>query len=208
MKFTNPLDEILNTETKVKIIRFLCKTNAEWNGSQIAKEINTTTAAALTALQTLQQEGLLTWRTMGKAHVYRLRAESFLVSELLQPLFIKEARILDMLIALIRRKVANSKVRKDIVSVALFGSVGERRERATSDIDLIVVLEHAKAKPVIERLFSEVGEKISKQFGNTIAPYLNTRHEFKGKNKKGIEIIKNILKTYKLIYGERLETLL
>ena len=35
MKFTKPLDSILNTEAKTRILRFLCKTGAEWNGSQI-----------------------------------------------------------------------------------------------------------------------------------------------------------------------------
>ena len=69
MKFTKPLDGILNTEAKIRILRFFCRTNAEWNGSQIAKEINITPAATLTALRALQKEGLLTLRNMGKAHV-------------------------------------------------------------------------------------------------------------------------------------------
>lgn len=208
MRFIKPLDEILNTEAKVRILRFFCRTNAEWNGSQIAKEINITPAATLTALRTLQKEGLLTLRTMGKAHVYRLKEDSFLVSNLLKPLFIKEDRILDTVITLIKRKISGSNVKKDIVSVALFGSVGSHQERPISDIDLVVVVEDVKTKPVVERLFREVDEKISKQFGNTLSPYVNTRSEFKAKHKKGLGVIKNILKTHRLIYGERLEKLL
>ena len=83
MKFTKPLDEILNTEAKVRILRFFCRTNAEWNGSQISKEINITPAATLTALRILQKEGLLILHNMGKAHVYKLREDSF-VSKLKQ----------------------------------------------------------------------------------------------------------------------------
>lgn len=208
MKFTKPLDEILNTEAKVRILRFLCRTNAEWNGSQISKEIKITPAATHTALRVLQKEGLLTLRNMGKTHVYSLKEDSFLVSNLLKPLFMKEDHILDTVIALIKRKISGSKVKRDIISVALFGSVGARQERPTSDIDLVVVVESAKVRPVVERLFSEVGERISKQFGNTLSPYLNTRSEFKAKHKNGIAVVKNILKTYRLIYGERLEKLL
>lgn len=208
MKFTKPLDKILNTEAKVRILRFFCRTNAEWNGSQIAKEINITPAATLTALRTLQKEGLLTLRTMGKAHVYRLNEDSFLVSNLLKPLFIKEDNILGTVVTLIKRKVSSSKAKEDILSVALFGSAGTGQERPASDIDLAVVVENAKVKPVAERLFKEIDEKVSRQFGNSLAPYVNTRSEFNAKHKKGMAVIKNILKTYKLIYGEKLEKLL
>lgn len=208
MKFTKPLDEILNTKAKIRILRFLCRTNAEWNGSQIAKEIKITPAATHTALRVLQKEGLLTLRNMGKTHVYSLKEGSFLVSNLLKPLFTKEGHILDTVIALIKRKVSGSRVKRDITSVALFGSVSASREHPTSDIDLVVVVENAKAKSVVERLFEVVDERISKQFGNILSPYVNTRNEFKAKHKKGLAVIKNILKTYKLIYGERLEELL
>ena len=208
MKFTKPLDEILNTEVKIRILRFLCRTNAQWNGSQIAKEIKITPAATHTALRALQKEGVLTLQNMGKTHVYSLKEDSFLVSDLLKPLFAKEDNILDTIIVLIKRKISSSKIKEDILSVALFGSVSASQERPTSDIDLVVVIENARIKPVVERLFGEVDEKVSKQFGNTFSPYVNTRSEFKAKHKKGLAVVKSILKTYRLIYGEKLENLL
>lgn len=208
MKFTKPLDEILNTETKLRILRFLCKTGAEWNGSQIAKEIKITPAATHAALRALQNEGVLTLRNMGKTHVYRLKEDSFLVSSLLKPLFTKEDTILKTIIALIKRKISSSKVKGDIISVALFGSVSVSRERPTSDIDLVVVVENARIKPFAERLFGEADERISKQFGNTLSPYVHTRSEFKARHKKGLAVVRSILKTYRLIYGEKLEKLL
>jgi len=208
MKFTKPLDEILNTEVKIRILRFLCRTNAQWNGSQIAKEIKITPAATHTALRALQKEGVLTLQNMGKTHVYSLKEDSFLVSDLLKPLFAKEDNILDTIIVLIKRKISSSKIKEDILSVALFGSVSASQERPTSDIDLVVVIENARIKPVVERLFGEVDEKVSKQFGNTFSSYVNTRSEFKAKHKKGLAVVKSILKTYRLIYGEKLENLL
>lgn len=208
MKFTKPLDAILNTEAKTKILRFLCRTGAQWNGSQIAKEIKITPAATHAALRALQKEGVLTLRNMGKTHVYSLKEDSFLVLRLLKPLFTKEDNILDTIIGLIKRKISGFKARKDIASVALFGSVNIRQDRPTSDIDLLVIVENAKAKPAIERLFWELDERISKEFGNTLSPYVNTRTEFKAKHKKGLVVVKNILKSHNLIYGERLESLL
>ena len=37
MKITKPLDNILNTEAKTKILRFLCRTGAEWNGNRAGR---------------------------------------------------------------------------------------------------------------------------------------------------------------------------
>lgn len=145
---------------------------------------------------------------MGKTHVYSLKEDSFLVSNLLKPLFTKEDKILDTIIGLIKRKISGFKVKKDIASVAIFGSVNIRQDRPTSDIDLVVIVENTKAKPAIERLFGELDERISREFGNTLSPYINTLTEFKVKHKKGLAIIKNILKSHNLIYGERLESLL
>jgi len=208
MKFTKPLDTILNTEAKTRILRFLCRTNAEWNGSQIAREIGITPAATHAALSALEREGVLELRNMGKTHVYRLKEDSFLVSNLLKPLFAKEDKILDTIIGMIKRKILSSKAKKEIISAALFGSVTVRKERPASDIDIAVIVENAKAKAVIENLFNEVDAKVSKEFGSTISPYINTRAEFKAKHKKGLGVIKSILKSHTPIYGERLESLL
>ncbi|MFH1442091.1 MAG: nucleotidyltransferase domain-containing protein [Candidatus Omnitrophota bacterium] len=208
MKFTKPLDEILNTETKIRILRFFCRTGAQWNGSQIAKEIKITPAATHTALRALEKEGLLILCNMGKTHVYSLKEDSFLVLNLLKPLFTKEDKILDTIIGLIKREILGFKARKGIVSVALFGSINIHKDRSTSDIDLAVIVENAKVKPVIERLFGELDARISKEFGNTLSPYVNTRTEFKAKHKKGLVVIKNILKSHNLIYGEKLKSLL
>lgn len=208
MKLTKPLDAILNTEVKTRILRFFCRTDADWNGSQIAKEIGITPAATHAALNALYKEGVLEFRNMGKTHVYSLKQSSFLVSNLLKPLFAKEDQILDVVIEIIKRKISSSKAKKEIVSVALFGSINVRQENPASDIDIAVVVENPKAKAAIEGLLEEADTKISKEFGNTVSPYVNTRAEFKAKHNQGLAVIKSILKSYKLIYGKRLENLL
>lgn len=208
MKFTKPLDTILNTEAKTRILRFLCRTDAEWNGNQIAKEIEITPPAAHAALSALFKEGVLQLRNMGKTHVYSLNQGSFLVTSLLKPLFAKEDKILETVIDMIKRKVSSSKVKKEIVSVALFGSVSAHQENSASDIDITAVVENVKAKIELECLLEGISIKVSREFGNTISPYVNTRAELKAKYKQGLAVIKNILKSYNLIYGERLENLL
>src|SRR3989338_6946762 len=128
MKITKQLDNILNTEVKVRILRFFCRTSAEWNGRQIAKEIGVTPKSAHMALNTLNKEKALLLRNMGKTHVYSLNEDNFLVSKLLKPLFLKEDTILDDIIKVIKGKISSSKAKKGIISVAIFGSIGKREE--------------------------------------------------------------------------------
>lgn len=208
MKITKPLDNILNTEVKTRILRFLCRTGAEWNGRQIAKEIEVSPKAAHETLNTLHKEKVLLLHNIGKTHVYSLNTDNFLVSKLLKPLFLKEDNILDDIIKAIKRKVSASKSRKDIISVAIFGSISSRKDHPSSDIDIVVIVKNNDTKAIAECLFEEIDSKISKEFGNVISPYINTKTEFKAKYKKGLTVIKNILKSHKLIYGERLESLL
>ena len=208
MKITKPLDNILNTEVKTKILRFFCRTGAEWNGRQIAKEIGESPKAAHETLSILHKERVLLLHNIGKTHVYSLNEDSFLVSGLLKPLFLKEDNILDNIINIIKRKISASRAKKGIISVAIFGSISAHKDHPSSDIDIAVIVKNREAKAITERLFEEIDLKISKEFGNIISPYVNTKTEFKAKYKKELAVIKNILKSHKLIYGEGLKNLL
>ncbi|MDD3906026.1 MAG: nucleotidyltransferase domain-containing protein [Candidatus Omnitrophica bacterium] len=208
MKMTKPIDNILNSTIKTKILRFFCRTDADWNGRQIAREIGVTPKSAHMALNALNREKILILRNVGKTHVYSLNANNFLVSKLLKPLFSKENAILDSIIRIIKRKISTSTARKDILSVAIFGSVSKHADHPSSDIDLAVILKNATARPAVERLFEEIDDRILKEFSNVVSPYINTKIEFDSKYEKGLPIVKNILRSYKLIYGERLEKLI
>ena len=129
MKITRPLDNILSTEAKTKILRFLCRTSAEWNGSQIAKEIGMTPAASHSALNELVREGVILMRNMGNTHVYTLNEDSYIISDLLKPLFSKEDKALNKILEIIKRSLFSSEIRDKILNVSLFGSVNMGRPR-------------------------------------------------------------------------------
>lgn len=205
MKLINPLNEILDSPVKVKILRFLVITKAEWNGRQIAKETGVSPATSHKALQELYGQGVLILSNIGKTHVYSLNKENFVVLGLLRPLFVKEREILDKVSSIITTRVNSSGLKKDIVSIAVFGSVSRKDVHPASDIDLAVIARDERSKPKIEALFRAIDAKVSKEFGNTVSIYLNTGSEFKAKRSKGLVVIKNILKDYKLIYGKDLK---
>lgn len=208
MKINKPLDKILDNEAKVRILRFLIKTKAEWNGRQIAKEIGVTPATAHKALHGLYGEGILLLRNVGKTHIYSLKKDHYLISNLLEPLFAKEDKVLTNIIEIIRKKINTSSIKKAITGVVLFGSVNLHTEKPASDIDLAVFIKDAADRQKVSILFEDIDEKVSKEFGNTVSPYINTEAEAKAKYKKGLGVIKNILKSSRLIYGKELGEIL
>lgn len=208
MKISSPLNKILDNEAKVKILRFLIKTKTEWNGRQIAKEIGVTPATAHKALHGLYGEGILLLRNVGKTHIYSLKKDNYLVLNLLEPLFAKEGKVFDDIVESIRKKISRSSIKKAITSVVLFGSVNLHTDKPASDIDLAVLIKDAGNRQKVSKFFEDMDKKFSKEFGNTISTYINTEAEFKNKYKKGLGIIKNILKSSRLICGKELKEML
>ena len=207
MRVHDPLNKILNNEVKVKILRFLCRTEAEWSGRQIAQEIKVSPAAAHKALRELNNERALLLRSVGRSYLYRLNSENFIILELLKPLYEKENKIPEQVYAEIVRNIS-SLVINDIISMAVFGSMKRKKEKSTSDIDLLVLIKNEESGEKVEEDFGRVNEKIVSRYGNTVAAYIQTLEEFRSKYKKGLALIKNILKFHSLIFGKPLETLL
>lgn len=207
MRVHNPLDKILNNEVKVKILRFLCKTEAEWSGRQIAQEIKVSPAATHKALRELNNERMLLLRSVGKSYLYRLNKENLIISELLKPLYEKESKIPAEIYEAIVRNISSSVIR-NIVSIAVFGSVKRKRERPTSDIDVLVVVRSSADKRGVEEDFGNVNEKVMARFGNTVSAYIQTVEEFRLKYKKAVTLIKNVLKSHRVLFGKPLKELL
>jgi len=208
MRFNRPLDKILNNEIKVQALRILSQNQGEMSGRQIARMIGVTPKTAHEILQALLREGVLTMWAVGKTHLFRLNEGQAVVKDVLKPLFAAENILSERLFDIIRTAVKRSKLKNDIISIAVFGSVHAKTERPTSDVDLLVIVKTAEFKPMAEALFSDIDQKISSQWGNLISPYVNTLAEFKSKVRKKTGAVPDILKAYQLIYGDRLEKLL
>jgi len=208
MRVNNPLDNILNSEIKVRALRIFCRTGGDVNGRQMARMIGVTPKTAHEILQDLLKEGVLAMHPVGRTYLFSLNEGRVVVKDVLKPLFAAEDVLIESLLNSISRAIKKSSLKEDVLSVALFGSVQTKTERAGSDVDLMVIVKTATIKKKVEDLFSEIDRQLSFSWGNLISPYVNSLSEFKSKSKKKVPVIKNILKSYRLIYGVRLERLL
>lgn len=207
MRLTYPLDKILNSEVKIRILRVFCQAGRELSGRQTAKMITVTPKTAHEVLQALMKEGLLLMKVVGKTHLFRLN-EDQMMNGVLKDLFADEEKLRSWLLKAITEPVKQSSLKDVILSIALFGSIYEKTEGPSSDVDLLVVVKTAENKKEVEDLFFQIDERISSRWGNPIAPYVNSLSEFRNKARKKEGVIPNILKSYQLIYGDRLEKLL
>ncbi|MEK7849416.1 MAG: nucleotidyltransferase domain-containing protein [Candidatus Omnitrophota bacterium] len=207
MRLNYPLDKILSSKINIRVLRIFCRAGGELSGRQTAKMAAVTPKTAHEVLQGLMKEGLLFMRVVGKTYLFRLNKEH-LISGILKDLFGAEEMLKDRLLKAIIVSIKRSSLKNDILSIALFGSIYEKTEGPSSDVDLLVVVKTAKDKKNVEDLFFKIDERISSGWGNPIAPYVNSVLEFRSKAKMKTGAVSNILKAYQLIYGDRLEKLL
>ncbi len=208
MRLNNPLDKILNSEVKVRALRIFCRTGGEFHGRQIAKMTSVTPKTAHEVLQSFLREGLLLMRAAGKTHFFRLNENLVIVNDVLRGLFVAEEALKEKLTKHIVGSIARSSLKNSVLSIAVFGSIHEKREQPGSDADLLVVVKTAQDKKRVEELIFQMDERVSAKWGIPVAPYINTVSEFRAKAKKKTGAVPNILKSYQLVYGARLEKLL
>jgi len=87
-----PLDNILNTGSKAKIIRlFVPKIDGfKASGRRIARLVSITAPAAHAALKGLHKQGILKREIIGRQHLYSLDNNNAIVKEILKPMFRRE----------------------------------------------------------------------------------------------------------------------
>ncbi|MDI6732042.1 MAG: nucleotidyltransferase domain-containing protein [Candidatus Margulisbacteria bacterium] len=197
MRFNQPLDDLLGQQSKVKLIRFLVKTNAEMAGRELARAVGLAQRITHSALMELWKQGIVRMRRVGSAKLYKLNEENLFVSDALRPLFAFEDKLQNHMTQLLIRALKN-----DIDSIILFGSMAEGGERPDSDIDLLIIIKERVNLSTIDEKIDEISLLVSKKFGNLLSPVLLKASQFRLKYQKNDKFVKSIVKKGKIIYGK------
>lgn len=203
MLLDKSLNGIFGQSSKVKILRFLVKSQAQLNGREIAKNVGLSHVKAHTALKDLTKQGVVNMRSVGSSLVYWLNEEHFLVKEIIRPAFEKEDGVFEHVARLILKEISLPKP----LSIVLFGSFAKGNASADSDIDVVVIYPHSKNKPVISKELSEAEKKITALFGNHLSSVPLSIDGFQNKLKKKDNFINEIIRTGKVIYGKSITEL-
>ena len=207
MRFQEPLNQVFDSEAKVRLLRFLCRRGGEWSGRRLADELRINPTTAHKALRELRGTAVVDFRGVGRAFAYSLADDHYLVREILRAVFQREGQALGHVARFLQRTLGAS-VRSTVVTAAIFGSVARRQERPTSDFDLLVLVRSPRAKRQVERALNRRWESFTRSFGLPLAPYVNTVAEARRKRRRGTALFREILRAHQVLWGRPLEDVL
>ena len=207
MRFDQPLNQIFDHEVKLRVLRFLCRRGGQWSGRRLAAELHVNPTTTHKILRELRDTTILDFQKVGNNFVYSLADDHYLVQEILRPAFSQEAQGLAQ-VATVLRQALGSALQGSVVTVVLYGSVARREERPTSDLDVLFLVRSPQAKRQVQHALSQHWEALTRRFGNSLAPYVNTMREAQQKSRRGVPLFREILKAHQTLWGKPLEEVL
>jgi len=135
------LDHILNTPTKVAVLRLLCESRGWFTGRDIARRVKKGVANVHRALDELGAAGVVNVEPRPPVKLFRIAEAVPMVEQGLIPLFRAEADLEEALWA----KLAEA-AGPDLVSMILFGSRARGESKPGSDVDVLFILRNASAQ--------------------------------------------------------------
>lgn len=179
---------MLNSKTKVKIIKFLLTHEASMSEREVASILKISHMSVNRTMRELADMNFVDFVTIGKAHLWKVNSKSYafkVLSVLIKGVsFIKEP--LEDLKNTLLRNLPKTLIRRAV----LFGSVAKGLENTNSDIDVFILVKNKRSKEALEFSIEKLSNICFEVYGNRLAPYILTEQEMK--QKKNLRIISEV----------------
>lgn len=190
MKLNISLLDMLNSKTKLKIIKFLLTHEASMSEREIASILKVSHMSVNRTMRELADINFVDFVTIGKAHAWKVNRKSYAfrvlsafikgVSQIREPLNdLKDTILANLPKTLIKKTV-------------LFGSVAAGTEKANSDIDIFFLVRDEKDKEKLNPFIDKLSNACLEAYGNRLFPYILSEQEMK--QKKSLKLISEINK--------------
>ncbi len=156
--------------------------------------------AAHEALGRLEVYGVIRRTPAGKAHVFELNRDHFLVRQVLLPLLEGEVAFRQRLYQVLSEAIAGK-----AESGVIFGSVARGEEGAASDFDVCILVDKDPEKDGAANSLSRVFEMVWREFGLKLSPIVFTRAEFLAGYRKGKALFRDIVAEAETFHGAKLD---
>lgn len=195
MTFNKPLNLILGQKAKINILRHLTLYKKEAATRELARETGIAAPNILKLLKELEAENILISKKVGNSISYSLNRSNLIAKKIILPAFSYENNLINELGSYL---AANLNL--PLVSIILFGSRARGEEKPKSDIDLAFIVKKGD-EDKCEKKIIDLNPKISANFGSSVAPIIYSTAKFSSKAKSQEQLVKNIIKEGKIIYG-------
>ena len=203
MKIYNVLDRVVGHKIKARILRVICDKNTGWTGRQLANELDISPTTSSKFLKELVEEGIVFSKGVGRSYLYHLNDRSYVVKNIMMPFFDREKRIINSIVALIKKAVFKSGAK--IEAIAMFGSLAKETGTLKSDVDILVIIDNLKDRSRVETSIDALSKTIAIDFNTAVSPHILSTSQFKKQYKEKSSLLNEIFGSYKLLYGKPLE---
>ena len=204
MAIEKALDNILNTNSKVRIIRFFISKREDFiaTGREIARLTDISAPAAHATLKDLCNLDVLSRKIIGKQHLYKLNINNRIVKNILIPAFKKELSVKKDIINFLKNEMKTKRLTDKIVSLIFYGSLQKRSETEASDVDIAIITKNKANRAQVEKLFLEdISSRFHEYFGTHLDAYIKTQDEFIKRLRKNQPPVSTLIKSYTLVFG-------
>lgn len=194
MKFNDSFLQLIDTEAKLKVVRFLLNHEAAMSEREISSLVGISHMTVNRILRNLEQWHFVSYERVGRAHVWKVHPQSY-AYEVLSVVKVAVDTQPQPFEAL-KTTILNGLPKKNLIKVVLFGSVAKHNEEAGSDVDLFVLTQNKENLKPLEDALEGLSTACLEKFGNRLAAYVLTEKQFQ--QKKDLKILEEIEKGIQL----------
>lgn len=202
MKFHLLPSDLLKSETKLKIIKFLLTHEAAMSEREIASILNISHMSVNRAMQELSELNLVHYGVVGKAHLWKVNRNSYAYTMFHK--LIKNFELSVDPLAELKKIILRKLPLKSVERMVIFGSISKNTEDSHSDIDVFILTKNAESRKKIEEAIEKLSNECLEIFGNRLSPYILTEKQYK--QKQGLDVITEINKGIQIYPNGKVES--
>ena len=188
MRFHLLPSDLLKSEDRIKITKFLLTHEAAMSEREIASVLNISHMSINRAMRELAELNLVHYVVVGKAHLWKINRNSF--SYRMFDKLIKNIEVWVDPLTELKQIILRNLPLRSIERVVIFGSISKNVEKVNSDIDVFILTKNTEGQKKIEKAIEKISNECLEAFGNRLSPYLLTEQQLK--QKKSLEIISEV----------------
>lgn len=198
MKLNYPLLQALNSNIKVRMIKFLLTHEASMSEREIASVLKISHMSVNRTLRELADLNFVNYIAVGKAHLWKVNRKSYVFKALSR--LIEGVSTINSPMEDFRRFLLRNMPKNLVKKAVLFGSMAAGTERSDSDIDIFILAKNPRVKSALKSKMEALSTVCFELYGNRLSPYVLTEHEMK--RKKSMRLMSEIKKGIELFPGK------
>ncbi len=208
--FFTPLDLVLSSAGKLRLLRALHGTRSPMSGREAASAAGITLQPAQRALAELVKLGIVRRDDARSQHLYTLNRDNFLVQRSIGPLFEAEHARVGEAFRDLRQAVAplESGARPRLLGLYLFGSAARGRDLIGSDFDVAAVAANTRDVDAVHEKLAEFAPDVYTRYGLRLSVVAIDLRKLRAMHAEGDPFAKELLRDNRRITGQRLEQLI